>query len=327
MKLYRYLIIFVFYFTSSTPFFAQGTLPIYSDYLSDNVYLLHPAAAGIGNCGKARFTARQQWAGIPNSPELQTFSFHTKIGEESNTGLGFIVFNDQNGFHSQKGIQGTYAYHIPLSDGRVFKQLSFAISYSAVQNQSDQRGFIDPTIAQIIESSEYFNADFGMAYHLGGFSSYLTVKNLLISARNSFRNRFEPLNLRNYIASFGYYFGEDKYIQLEPSIMLQFIERTGEKTADFNLKAYKTFETTRIWAAISYRRSFDGNTIQDLSSFTPIFGVNFNRFMFSYTYTKQLNDILLSNNGFHQVSVGFDLLCRTPRAAACPNINSAFNGF
>ena len=34
---------------------SQETLPIYSDYLSDNVYLVHPSAAGIGNTGKLRF--------------------------------------------------------------------------------------------------------------------------------------------------------------------------------------------------------------------------------------------------------------------------------
>jgi len=28
---------------------SQETLPIYTDYLSDNVYLVHPSAAGIGN--------------------------------------------------------------------------------------------------------------------------------------------------------------------------------------------------------------------------------------------------------------------------------------
>jgi len=326
MKFLQYLIVLVCCFFSLENLSAQGTLPIYSDYLSDNVYLIHPAAAGVGDCAKARFTARQQWAGIPNAPELQTLSVHTKFSENSNTGLGFVLFNDKNGFHSQKGFQGTYAYHIPLSDGRLFKQLSFAISFSAVQNQSDQRTFSDPAVAQIIESSGYYNADFGMAYHYGGFSSYLTVKNLLLSTKKNFSNRFEPANLRNYMLSLGYYFGEDKYIQLEPSVMFQFIERTGEKMADFNIKAYKTFEITRIWAALSYRRSFDSNPVQDFSYITPIIGVNFKRFMFSYTYTKQLNDILLTNSGYHQVSVGFDFLCKRPRAAACPNINASFGG-
>ena len=96
---------------------AQETLPIYTDYLSDNVFLVHPSAAGIGNSSKLRFTARQQWIGVPNAPALETISFHTKFGEDSKTGFGFVLFNDTNGFHSQQGLQGTYAYHLPISDG------------------------------------------------------------------------------------------------------------------------------------------------------------------------------------------------------------------
>jgi type IX secretion system PorP/SprF family membrane protein len=121
--------------------YSQETLPIYQDYLSDNVYLVHPSAAGIGNSSKLRMTARQQWAGIPDAPTLQTLSFHTKFGEESNAGYGFILFNDKNGYHSQKGLQGTYTYHLPLSDARFFEQLSFGLAFTFVQNQSDQRSF------------------------------------------------------------------------------------------------------------------------------------------------------------------------------------------
>src|SRR5210317_1163592 len=103
------------------PFLVKGqeTLPIYQDYLSDNVFLVHPSAAGIGNSSKLRLTARQQWAGIPNAPALQTLSIHSRFSEYSRAGAGLVLFNDKNGYHSQKGVQGTYAYHLPLSDGRI----------------------------------------------------------------------------------------------------------------------------------------------------------------------------------------------------------------
>ena len=307
--------------------FSQETLPIYSDYLSDNVFLIHPAAAGIGNSSKLRFTARQQWAGIPNAPALQTLSFHTKLGEETNAGYGFVLFNDKNGYHSQQGFQGTYAYHLPLSDGRLFEQLSFGLSLTFVQNQSDQRSFFgDPAISQIIESTSYYNSDFGMSYHLGGFSSYFTIRNLLLTAKNNL-NINEPLDLRNFILSAGYYFGDGNFVQLEPSVMLQFRESTGERIADLNLKAYKVIGETQLWAALSYRRSFDSGPIQNSQYITPIVGLNFKNFMFSYTYTRQLNDIVLTNGGFNQVSLGLNLFTREPRGAACPNINAAFNGF
>ncbi len=302
---------------------AQETLPIYSDYLSDNVYLVHPSAAGIGNTGKLRFTARQQWAGIKDAPTLQTLSFHNRFGDKG--AFGFILFNDSNGYHSQKGFQGTYAYHLDINRGSNFNQISFGLSLTAVQNQVDQSQFIgDPTVAQLIQSSGYFNADFSIAYHKSGFSSYFTVKNLLLSAKNNLNNNLEPLDLRNYVLSLGYYFGQNKTIQLEPSIMVQLRESTGERIVDFNIKAYKDFKNTQLWAALSYRKSFDVNPIEDLIYITPIIGVNYNKWMFSYTYTKQNNTILLSDSGFHQVSVGVNLFTRKPRAAACPNINASF---
>ena len=305
---------------------AQETLPIYQDYLSDNVYLVHPSAAGIGNSSKLRFTARQQWAGITDAPALQTLSFHSRFSEYSKAGYGLVIFNDKNGYHSQKGVQGTYSYHLPLSSGSTFEQLSFGLSFTFVQNQRDQRAFFgDPTVGQIVDSNGYYNADFSVAYHRGGLSTYFTVKNLILSAKNNLR--FEPLDLRNFIFSAGYYYGTDNYIQLEPSVMVQFRESTGERIADFNIKAYKTISQTQFWAAVSYRRSFDANTIDNSQYFSPIIGVNYNNFMFSYTYTKQINDIVLTDAGFHQISLGVNLFTREPRGSACPNINAAFGSF
>ena len=289
--------------------------------------MVHPASAGIGNSSKLRFTARQQWAGIPDAPALQTVSFHTRFNEYSSAGYGFVLFNDKNGFHSQKGFQGSYAYHLPMTNNKVFKQLSFGLAFTFVQNQSDQRSFTgDTAVSSIIESTSYYNADFGMAYHLGGFSSYFTVKNLLLTAKNNL-NVLEPLDLRNYIVSLGYYFGEELFVQFEPSIMLQFKEGTGERVADFNIKAYKTISKTQFWGALSYRRSFDVNAIENAQYITPVVGINFKNLMFSYTYTNQINETVLTNTGFHQISVGINLWTIKQRAAACPNINTEFGGF
>lgn len=329
MKLFfmRFSLVLIFLFSLKGN--SQETLPIYQDYLSDNVYLVHPSAAGIGNSSKLRFTARQQWAGIPNAPALQTLSFHTRFDEYSNAGYGFILFNDKNGFHSQKGLQGSYTYHLPMSSSKAFKQLSFGLAFTFVQNQADQRSFsgdLPGVVNQIIESTSYYNADFSVAYHLRGFSSYFTVKNLLLTAKNNL-NVYEPLNLRNYILSAGYYFGEDLLLQLEPSIMVQFREGSGERVADFNLKAYKNFSKTQLWAAVSYRRWFDINSVENAQFISPIIGLNYNNLMFSYTYTNQMNETVLTTSGFHQVSVGMNLWTREARAAACPNINAAFGSF
>ncbi|MGB1042315.1 MAG: PorP/SprF family type IX secretion system membrane protein [Tenacibaculum sp.] len=304
---------------------AQETLPIYADYLSDNVYLLHPAAAGVGDCAKLRLTARQQWIGVKDAPSLQTASFHAKFNENSNAGYGFILFNDKNGYHSQKGLQGTYSYHLDMGNENLFNQLSFGLSMSMVQNEVDQRQFAgDLTVSQIIQSDFYFNADFGMAYHYKGFASYFTVKNILLSAKNSVNTDYESLNLRNYILGASYFFGDKEKLQFEPSVMFQYKDQTGEKVGDLNFKVYKSFDTTQFWAALSYRRTLDNSIFGDAHYVTPILGVNYKNLMFAYTYTQQTGDVVFANGGYHQVSLGIDVLCRKRRASACPNINGSF---
>jgi len=268
---------------------GQGTLPIYSDYLSDNIFMIHPSAAGIGNSTKMRLTHRQQWNSTANSPSLQTLGMHGSIG--LNAALGGLVFNDNNGFHSQRGVQGAFAYHINFRSDEALDQLSFGLAASFVQNTIDQRTFtdFDPVVSQLIESDSYFNTDVSFAYHnLDGYA-YLTVKNILLNARPVNNTEFKALNLRRYLFNIGYFFGRGKSFQFEPSVMFQFVESSKEKLVDINAKFYKTIgNSTRAWLALSYRSSIDSNDIQELSLLTPIAGVEFKRFLISYTYSHTI---------------------------------------
>ena len=322
MKLRRFGLITVFV-SWATGANAQEVVPLYTDYLSDNVYLVHPAAAGIGDCGKIRLTGRNQWSGVSDAPELQTLSFQTHVGEKA--GVGGILFNNKNGYHSQQGIVGTYAYHIELGRIDDVNLLSFGLSVMLVQNAVDQTSFVidDPVITPIIQSRNYVNADFGMAYHNKGFFSYVTVKNLLLSARNLYDDDYESLNLRRYLLTAGYYFNGDK-IQFEPSTMLQIVERTREKFIDINAKIYKKFDKAQLWAGVSFRQGFDGNAIEELQYLSPLVGVNYKQFMVGYTYTKQSGDYLIDDGAYHQITLGVNLFCKPQRGAGCPNINASF---
>ena len=76
---------------------AQEGLPIYSDYLTDNYYLIHPSMAGVANCAKVRLTGRKQWFGQDEAPSLNTLSINSRIGESSSA-IGGIVYADKNGY-------------------------------------------------------------------------------------------------------------------------------------------------------------------------------------------------------------------------------------
>jgi hypothetical protein len=73
-KLYLVILIFI-----AQQGFSQEILPVYSDYLSDNYFLLHPSMAGAANCAKLRLTGRQQWFGQDDAPALQTLSFNGNV--------------------------------------------------------------------------------------------------------------------------------------------------------------------------------------------------------------------------------------------------------
>ncbi|MBE8725551.1 PorP/SprF family type IX secretion system membrane protein [Flavobacterium hungaricum] len=329
MKL-RIRVLLIFLITSFFAYSQEG-IPVYSDYLSDNYYLIHPSMAGAANCAKIRLTARKQWFGQEDAPALQTLSFNGRIGERS--GAGIILFNDKNGYHSQKGVKLTYAHHIMFSRDEIdLNQLSFGISGGVIQNELDGTKFgptLDPAIFPGIQSDSYFNMDVGVSYNFMDFYAHATVQGLLETRRQLYSD-YESDNLRKFLLSAGYVFGKNENITWEPSILFQLFDQTKEKTIDLNIKAYKSMDFGSLWAALSYRRSFDGAeyisgsgvSSQKLQYVTPIVGVNFKNFMFAYTYSQVMGDVKFDNGAYHQITLGLNLFCKKERYdCKCPAVN------
>ena len=327
-----YLVITLFV---ATQCYSQEVLPVYSDYLSDNYYLLHPSMAGAASCDKVRLTARQQWFGQEDAPALQTLSYNGRIGERS--GAGIILLNDKNGYHSQKGVRLTYAHHLMFSRDEIdLNQLSFGMSVGFAQSTLDETDFYignpsyDPIIdGTIIQKASYFNVDIGASYNYLEFYVHATVKNALASERKLYTDR-EPVDLKRVILNAGYTFGDRERILWEPSVMYQYISQTKESFIDLNVKAYKDLEFGKLWGGLSYRRSLDGaqyvegNSVnaQKLQYVTPILGINFKNYMFAYTYSHLLGNVNFDTGGFHQITLGINLFCQPERYECnCPAVN------
>lgn len=315
--------------------FAQEGIAVYSDYLSDNYYLIHPSMAGAANCGKVRLTGRQQWFGSEDAPALQTVSFNTAVDEDGVSGVGVILFNDKNGYHSQKGAKLTYAHHLRFSRGTVdLNQLSFGLSTAFVQSTLDGSTFtgFDPVIVPgVIQKDAYFNVDLGVSYHYMDFFTHLTMKNFLASQRRElYSEGFESDNLSKLLWSVGAVFGDEDKLLFEPSLMYQRISETKESSIDLNLKVYKNVDFGKLWAAMSYRRSFDGAEYnagsgleeQKLQWISPIIGLNYKNFMFSYTYSHVMGDVKFDDGGFHQLTLGINVFCKDKQwDCNCPAVN------
>ncbi|WP_318344017.1 PorP/SprF family type IX secretion system membrane protein [Flagellimonas baculiformis] len=293
---------------------AQEGIPVYFDYLADNYYLVYPSMAGIAEGTKIRLTARKQWFNVDEAPSLQTFNINSRVGERS--GIGAILFNDSNGYHSQTGFKGTYAHHLQLGgDFRTLNQLSLGLSAGVILSSLDETEFRsiipDPVVTGVKNTVSYFNVDLGASYNFLEFYAHAAILNILGSGRDLY-SAVEIDNIRRYLLSAGYVFGRNT--RVEPSILFQMTDYTKEKTVDLNAKVYRDVSFGTVWAGLSYRRSFDGAQFQSngnfgeqrLQLFTPIIGVNVNRFLFSYNYSYQSGDIRFDNGGFHQITLGYD---------------------
>ncbi|EGV42685.1 type IX secretion system membrane protein PorP/SprF [Bizionia argentinensis JUB59] len=314
---------------------AQEGLPVYSDYLTDNYYLIHPSMAGVANCAKIRMTGRQQWFGHENAPKLLTVSANGRIGD-SNSGIGAIFYTDKNGFHSQNGAYLTYAHHLLFSRNEVdLNMLSFGLSVGAIQYKLDETAFLnelpDRLISGIAQSSTNFNIDFGFSYFLYNFYAHATVKNMLNN--EGINNDIEITNnLRRYLFSTGIVLGKfGSEWSYEPSIMFQYKDATKESSIDINAKVYKEMDFGKVWGGLSYRRSLDGAEFretngsissQKLQYVSPLVGVTFEEFMVAYTYSYQSNSVVFNNGGFHQITLGYNFACRKERyQCKCPAVN------
>ncbi|MEY8847899.1 type IX secretion system membrane protein PorP/SprF [Psychroserpens sp. XS_ASV72] len=315
---------------------AQEGLPIYADYLTDNYYLIHPSMAGVANCAKVRLTARQQWFGQDEAPSLQTLSVNSRIGD-SPSAVGAIVYNDKNGYHSQTGAYLTYAHHLMFSRNEIdLNMLSFGLSAGLIQYKLDETEFLadgyDPIIAGVEQSATNFNVDFGFSYHYIDFYAHATIKNVLSNEGINFNEQgLSYDNLRTYLLSLGNTFssyGSDW--SYEPSIMYMYRDATEESSIDINAKVYREMDFGKLWGGLSYRRSFDGAEFlegtgvssQKLQYFTPFIGVDYNNFVFAYTYSYQANSVVFNNGGFHQITLGYNFNCKREKYECnCPAIN------
>jgi len=325
MKKILFIILIIANFFVNSLIQAQEGIPIYHDYLSDNLFLLHPSMAGANSCAKVRLTGRTQWFDIEDNPMLQTFSFNTHLGDNGRNGIGFIIFNDRNGYHSQKGIQLAFAHHINFGNGEYVNKLSFGIAGNFIQNQLDETSFnpdrFDPVISGTVQSSSYFNIDFGFSYHIQGFFLNASLKNALLTDRDLYTG-VEEDNLRKYVGSAGYYFGNEKF-HIEPSAMIQYQEYNEQLVTDTNLKFYFDLsEYNMMYIGASYRKDWSEEIYNNnYQSITPIIGVQFDKFTFAYTYTYDMSDLPISNSGFHQITLGYNFNCKKQLVRqGCPEI-------
>lgn len=281
------------------------TLPTFTQYTSDNEFVISPTYAGIGDYVKVRGNALTQWVGIKDAPDTQTLVGDIRLGERSGTGV--LFYNDRNGNTRQYGARLSFAHHLTLNS-QDDKFLSFGLSYNVNQFRIATENFgpiNDPSVTNDRSVTNH-NFDVGILYRHDKFFASINASNILNKDLDVFAIS-EPNRLRNYYIYTGYRYkknlGSDW--EIEPSAFFQIFESDGRSSTDLNLKfRYFDFENY-YWAGLTYR--FLNDQFLMPWNIGPMAGMKVGGFYFGYSYQVIFNEIQLYSTGTHVVTVGLDL--------------------
>lgn len=301
----KYIIVLGFVFKAVG---QEQTLPVLNQYIADNPFLLSASYAGIGDCWQARFTGFEQWVGLEDAPSTQTLSIDGRIANRS--GAGAIIFNDRNGFTSQKGIQASFAHHVTLSEYRR-QYLSFGISYKYTQFSIDSSQFNRQSSVVSAGDINVNDNNFDVSILYRHQSFFISANAINVINKNTLEfGDLEPQEIQNYYVYSGFTFENIlKKLQYEPSILYRNFAGDSRSTLDVNFKVRKFFRDSYLWGGIVVRGIID-QSFKPLSA-SPLVGLKKGKFYLAYGYQANINEsIVVNNGGSHLVTIGIDFGCK-----------------
>ncbi len=300
------ILISILLFTVASSYSQELNVPVATQYLADNPYVLSPTYAGIGDNFRINLNGYKQWVGVTDAPQSQALYADFRILDQS--GLGLSIYNDSNGYTKQAGGKLTFAHHIIL--GYYSKEyLSFGISYIYNSFRLDWSKFNptdpDPDITDN-RSTNNNNFEVGLLYRNKGFYASVTATNIL-QKNIDLATAYEPNRLTNYQLYTGYVMNIGDRTELEPSAFYQYYQSDGRSVTDLNIK-YRKFNRYEdyYWVGASYR--FLNDQIGKPLAVGPIVGFLKGYVSVGYSYQITLNDLAAYNSGTHSLTIGFRFL-------------------
>jgi type IX secretion system PorP/SprF family membrane protein len=310
----RKLIIYILLPILAKSYGQELNLPVFTQYLADNNFVVSPTYAGIGDNLKLRANGLTQWVGIKDAPDNQSFYADFRIADRSGVGLSF--YNDKNGYTLQTGAKVSFAHHLIL-DYYSKQYLSFGISYNLNNFRIDINSINDENINDPINlppltddrRNSNNNFDVGILYRNKGFFASFNANNILSKNLEDALSKIEPRLLLNYQIYSGYTFSGPKKsgLEFEPSVFYQMFSSDKRSSTDLNFKFRKYDRNENYyWAGVSYRYLND-QFLKPLN-LGPMLGFKKDIFYFGYAYQVTMNDLSGYNSGTHVITIGLEFL-------------------
>lgn len=314
----------------SSVFVSAQAKPFYTQYILNN-YILNPAVSGIENYTEIKLSNRNQWTGINGAPVTSYFSIQTPIGKEdlrtsatsfeipgenprgkrlweeytppdAHHGVGFVAMNDKAGYINRWTLNGTYAYHRPLSVKTTLAAgFSAGITSVNLDRSKIEWASLDPNDPAVgISSGELkkIKPEIGAGLWLYSAQYFvgLSVLNIIPGKAQFVTNdKYGTYYTPNYFLTAGYRFSLTDDVMMMPSVMFQYWQ---PQLGGLHTNVKFQYQD-KVWVGGGYRFS------DLISGYSAMAGLNIsNTFNVSYsyevattsrlrTYTKNTNEIML----------------------------------
>jgi len=313
--------------------------PQYTQYIFNN-FLLNPAISGIENYIDVKAGYRNQWRGLEGAPITSYISVNAPLGKkflfgnatsfpekggnpmgrsylqnymaaEPHHGVGFQAVADQAGPINRTDIDGTYAYHLGLSEVlNIALGVSVGISKINLDlSKITLENSIDPAIVE--NENQRIKPDlgagiwvYGPRYFVGVSAQQLLGQTLNFTDDQSYNLGKE---VPHFFATAGYKVLLNDDIAVITSIMVKHV-KPAPTSLDINMKmAFRD----KFWLGGSYRKD---------DSFSALAGFNIGYlFSLGYSYDFTTSNLGSVSNGSHEIVLG--LLLNNRYRVTCPQHN------
>ena len=284
------------------------TYPGFSQYLTNGM-VINPAYAGSRGTMSTLFSIRKQWTQVAGSPLFQTVSAHAPM-KNNRVALGVLYNRQSFGVTVLQNLYGTYAYHIPVGNGR----LSFGIQGGADLSNSNYVGIYtstpnDPAFTESVSSSVLPNFGAGVYFYSNSVFLGASVPAFLsyresgsspeLKVYHSFQN-YDMLFLAGGLITF------TESFRFKPSLLVKYsLSRPME--IDFNVNF---IIADLIWLGASYRLAEE--------SVIGIFEIQLNQQLkMGYSYDYQMGSLSSFSKGTHEMLLryefGYKVSAASPR--------------
>jgi type IX secretion system PorP/SprF family membrane protein len=196
----------------------------YTQYMFNGL-ILNPAYAGMDDALSVTFYNRNQWQSVEGAPTTQTLSGHS-LFKHDHLGIGLSVINDKIGIHKNLSASGSAAYHLKIATHSL---LSMGIQAGFNHKRSDYASIVgntgyDPRLFNSPVSQTFLDLGVGFYFrsprlHVGFSAPEITPGKLFIN--DTLSVRFSNIN---YFLFSKYRFILNENLDLEPSILLKYLE-------------------------------------------------------------------------------------------------------